>query len=305
MKRPSSGDGSKKPSGLPAFSSRSSGATKDFCLKSWPGDPNYKGFNTPFRDTQFAVMALSLRYPGPGGKGWGAAYRPPPEELHLQEVDRFLSEADQYWDLPSEGVLGVLRQEAIESDQPLVRHAALAALGRVADPKALEAMVAALSAPTKVVQITAAWALREIAVRRAIGKREIAQALSGTDERTRWAASRVFNQHFRDLTRDRPLMETLVRNLDDPVPHIRYQAAAGLWRWYYWRVDDEVMRGKILEALCTRLGREDVAMVRRGISESIYDLLDETTGYLRAWVKASSATEDRQMIEEAYQAVVR
>ncbi|MBC7927165.1 MAG: terpene cyclase/mutase family protein [Bryobacteraceae bacterium] len=30
---------------------------------SWKGDPEYKGFDTPFRDTQFAVMALSELYP--------------------------------------------------------------------------------------------------------------------------------------------------------------------------------------------------------------------------------------------------
>ncbi len=30
---------------------------------SWQGDPEYKGFNTPFRDTQFAVMALSTLFP--------------------------------------------------------------------------------------------------------------------------------------------------------------------------------------------------------------------------------------------------
>ena len=31
---------------------------------SWEGDPVYQGFNTPFRATQFAVMALSTLYPG-------------------------------------------------------------------------------------------------------------------------------------------------------------------------------------------------------------------------------------------------
>ena len=30
---------------------------------SWKGAPDYKGFDTPFRDTQFAVMALSELYP--------------------------------------------------------------------------------------------------------------------------------------------------------------------------------------------------------------------------------------------------
>ncbi len=38
---------------------------------SWEGDPVYQGFNTPFRATQFAVMALSTLYPGPDQKSSG------------------------------------------------------------------------------------------------------------------------------------------------------------------------------------------------------------------------------------------
>ena len=161
--------------------------TLELCLRtqrpegSWQGDPLYKGFNTPFRDTQFAVMALSQLYPGPGGKGWNAAFPSPPRELHPETVDVFLSEADQFWELPDEKVLRVLRRAAAGSDQPAVRQAALAALGRVADSKAVDAAVSALSARTKTVQLTAAWALREIASRRGAGRAQITRALSSSD----------------------------------------------------------------------------------------------------------------------------
>ncbi|MGH8247320.1 MAG: HEAT repeat domain-containing protein, partial [Gammaproteobacteria bacterium] len=155
--------------------------TLNFCLQtqrpegSWQGDPIYKGFNTPFRDTQFAVMALSQLYPGkdsgaPRAKGWSAAFPPPPEDLNPDQADLFLSEADQHWDFPSEAVLQALRQTAATSDQPLVRQAAIVALGRVADPKAIEVVASSLGAPTKIVQTAAAWALREIAARRATGR---------------------------------------------------------------------------------------------------------------------------------------
>jgi hypothetical protein len=272
---------------------------------SWQGDPAYKGFDTPFRDTQFAVMALSQLYPGPGGTGWQAAFPKPPARLHPETLDRFLGEADQFWELPGEEVLETLRRVAIEGDQPLARQAALAALGRVADPKGIEAVLAGLGAPSKVVQTTAAWALREIASRRGVGRAEIARALAAPEDRVRWGATRIFNQHFRELTRDNPLLDALVRNLDDPVPHVRYQAAAGLWRWYYWQADSEPRRGRILEALAARMGREEHPLVRRGLIESLYDALDENTGYLRAWVKASASPEDRRMIDDGYQAVVR
>ena len=46
-------------------------------------------------------------------------------------------------------------------------------------------------------------------------------------------------------------------------------------------------------------------MVRRGLKESIYDLLDENTGYLSAWVRASSKDEDKDRINNGYEAVVR
>src|SRR5207247_10735039 len=122
------------------------------------------------------VPALSPRYPGPGGQGWAAPFPAPAEQLPADTIDLFRSEDGQYWSLPSEPVLRTLRREAVESDQPLARHAALAALGRVADPKALEPVLASLGAPTKVVQIAASCALREIAARRGAGRKEVAAA---------------------------------------------------------------------------------------------------------------------------------
>lgn len=282
-----------------------------YCLKaqrvegSWQGDPVYKGFNTPFRDTQFAVMALSHLYKGPGGGGWSAAFPPAPADVHTDTLDRFLSEADQYWETPGEAVLSKLRQAVTSHDQPLAREAAAAALGRVADADAVGALVKALGDPTKVVQRSAAWALREIAVRRHRGWAELAAALSSTDARTRWGATRLFNQHFRDLTGDTNLLGALIKRLDDPVPAVRYHAAAGLWRWSYWQEDNPERRGRILESLVAHMGREEHPWVRRGLIESIYNVLDENTGYLQAWIKATAREEDRKKIRDGYEAVAR
>ena len=57
---------------------------------SWEGDPVYQGFNTPFRATQFAVMALSTLYPGPNQKpatkkGWDDAFPPQPARLAMDD----------------------------------------------------------------------------------------------------------------------------------------------------------------------------------------------------------------------------
>ena len=65
------------------------------------------------------------------------------------------------------------------------------------------------------------------------------------------------------------------------------------------------MRRGTLEALAVRLNTEKDAMVRRGLQESIYNLLDENTGYLSAWVRASSKDEDKDRINAGYEAAAR
>jgi HEAT repeat protein len=277
---------------------------------SWEGDPVYQGFNTPFRATQFAVMALSTLYPGTtAAKNWDAAYPAPATTLATNDLPLLLEQLDQYWDLAPAPVLIQIRKVLTESDQPLAREAAARALGHMADPGALPALIKGLGDPAKMVQIASAYALRMVLSRRQNvaprGSAMLAASLASPSPRTRWGAARVFNQHFRDLTGDANLLDSLERTLNDPVPYVRFEAAAGLWRWYYWQVDQPAVRRGTLEALATRLNTETDEMVRRGLKESVYDLLDENTGYLSAWVKASSKDEDKARINTGYEAVVR
>ena len=96
---------------------------------SWEGDPVYQGFNTPFRATQFAVMALSTLYPGTTkAKNWDAAYPPPPTTLAKNDLPLLLQQLDQFWDLAPEPVLRQIRNVLAKSDQPLAREAAARAL---------------------------------------------------------------------------------------------------------------------------------------------------------------------------------
>ena len=277
---------------------------------SWEGDPVYQGFNTPFRATQFAVMALSTLYPGPTkAKNWDAAYPPPVTTLAKNDLPLLLEQLDQFWDLAPERVLRQIRNVLIHSDQPLAREAAARALGHMADPGSLPDLMKALGDQTKMVQTSAAYAVRMILSRRTDaapeGRKMLAAALGSTDARTRWGAARVFNQHFRDLTGDPDLLAALERDLNDPVPFVRFEAASGVWRWYYWQVDKPAVRRGTLEALAVRMNTETDPMVRRGLQESIYDLLDENTGYLSAWVRTAATKEDKDRIEDGYEEAAR
>ena len=277
---------------------------------SWEGDPVYQGFNTPFRATQFAVMALSTLYPGStAAKNWGAAYPSPPIRLAQNNLPLLLSQLDQFWDLAPESVVRQIRQVLATSAQPLAREAAARALGHMADPGALPVLMKALGDPAKMVQTASAYAIRMILSRRpdaaARGRELLASALRSPDLRVRWGAVRLFNQHFKSLTGDPKLLEALTANLNSPVPYVRFQAASGLWRWYYWQVDHRETRSAILEALATRLSTEPDPMVRRGLQESLYDALDENTGYMSAWIRTVNNQADKDRIQNGFEAVAR
>ena len=277
---------------------------------SWEGDPVYQGFNTPFRATQFAVMALSTLYPGQAKeKNWDAAYPAPVANLDTSDLPLLLEELDQFWDLAPEPELRQIRDVLAHSDQPLAREAAARALGHMADPGSLPDLMKALGDQTKMVQTSSAYAVRMILSRRTevapSGRALLIGALSSPDARTRWGAARVFNQHFRELTSDPALLSALEKILNDPVPYIRFEAAGGIWRWYYWQVEKPEMRRSTLEALAVRMNTETNPLVRRGLEESIYDLLDENTGYLSAWVRTAGTNDDKERIQTGYEAVVR
>ena len=51
-------------------------------------------------------------------------------------------------------------------------------------------------------------------------------ALGSPNARVRWGAARVFNQHFRDLTGDKELLAALEKDVNDPVPFVRFEAAS-------------------------------------------------------------------------------
>ena len=65
------------------------------------------------------------------------------------------------------------------------------------------------------------------------------------------------------------------------------------------------MRVRIIQALATRLNTETDATVRRAVQESLYNALDENTGYLGTWIETASRKEDQNKINDGHEAAVR
>src|SRR5205085_11745227 len=110
----------------------------------------FENFRTPVRETQFAVVALSSYFAGPGReKGWNA-----PEIRTLSDDPvTLLNQLDQVWDQPSPAVIKQI-EAAAQSDDALIRQAAAEALGRLALPSSVPLFAKLLGDESKLVQRT-------------------------------------------------------------------------------------------------------------------------------------------------------
>jgi HEAT repeats/Squalene-hopene cyclase C-terminal domain len=251
---------------------------------------SFENFKTPFRETQFAVLALSSYYPSSGHtKGWDVS---PPKSLSGDPAQLF-AELDQVWDRPSDAVLKQI-EAAAESKEVLVRQAALEALGRLALPQSTALLVKALADPSKLVQRTAAWALRQVyGAHPETPHAELASALSSDDARMRWGATRVFAHHFAALARHNDLVAALEKRASDPVLAVRMQAIKGLWQDWFWNADPKA-RGEIEDTLLAAMSAAQHPWIESNLQWAVYNLADENIRYLyNNWVSLLGRPEDR------------
>ena len=291
----------------------------DFCLAqqtasgAWQGSPEYKNFDTPFRDTQYAIMALSEVFPGPkgvgGAKGWNVGFPTPPARFDPRNVVATINALDQHWDRPPDDTVAAIR-ELLDSEHVLVRFQAAVALGRFADIESIEGLVRRLGDRSKIVQRGAAWSLRQIGSRRMEAREQFAaavrRAMRSSDARARWGAARIFNQHFKYISEEWKLGGELVRMAwHEPVPAVQMQALQGLYQWWFW--DRDVEHKKEIEiALANGLGRENHPWVRRNFIEAYYNTLNDNLRYLYgSWMERVKRDEDRAAIGEAHKTNVR
>lgn len=251
---------------------------------------SFENFKTPFRETQFAVVGLSTYFPlkdRPRGWNAGEVKSLSTEPVHL------LEQLDQVWDRPADAVVSQI-ETAAESNDALIRQAAVEALGRLALPSSMPLLVKLLGDPSKLVQRTAAWSLRQVYANHPdAGDGPLAAALMSQDTRSRWGATRVFEHHFATLATRGELIAALQRAVADPIISVRMQAIRGLWQAWFWNADPTV-RGGIEDTLLASLAHSQHPWIEANLRAGIYNLADENIRYLyNNWVALLARPEDR------------
>ncbi len=244
---------------------------------------SFENFRTPFRETQMAVIALSSYYPVAGrARGWNS----PAITTLSKDPVKLLEQLDSVWDKPSPAVVQAIEAET-RSNDALIRHAAVEALSRIG----VSAPAALLGDPSKMVQRAAARAIRL-----AQDNATILAALGSADDRTRWASTRVFAQHFSELAKNDAYAPKLQALLNDPVPVIRMGATKALWQYWFWTPSTPVKDG-IEDAVLASLGKPQHAWVRENLQHAVYNIADENIRYLyNNWVPLVSKAEDRERV---------
>ena len=251
---------------------------------------SFENFKTPFRETQFAILALSTYFRRGADKGWDS----PPVDSLPKELPALLDTLDNIWDRPPGAVIAQI-ESATQSDEVLVRQAAAEALGRLALPTSTTALAPLLSDPSKLVQRTAAWALREIYSRRpGVSPAPLLAALNSPSDRARWGATRVFAHHFAELAKNDAFLSILESRMDDRVVPVRLNAIRGLWQAWFWSANPEVRNG-IEDRILAALAKPQHPWIESNLHAAVYNIADENIRYLyNNWVPLMAREEDRE-----------
>jgi hypothetical protein len=250
---------------------------------------SFENFRTPFRETQMAVLALSAYFPMAGRtKGWNS---PPVSHLSGDPAD-LLQQLDEIWDAPSSPVRKEIEAATLSNDA-LIRQAAVEALGRLGNEEDCYAKL--LGDPSKMVQRTAAWAMRQSYSRhKNTPSSDLIQALESSDDRVRWGATRIFAAHFPALAKRPEIASALLKLVDDPALTVRMQAIKGLWQLWFWSADP-VTNNRIEDSLLAAMAKPQHDWVASNLNDAIYNLADENIRYLyNNWVPLLGNPEDRE-----------
>jgi HEAT repeat protein len=268
---------------------------------------DYRGgelFLTPFLESMWTVKALSTVYPEhhPAIELDPELRRFDPEHATFLQTMTWL---DSLWYVREPAAT----REAIKllgSPYVIERQAAAAALGKMAVDAGKTSEVAmmqtplveALNDPSKLVRRAAAWSLRQI-LNDGYEAPGLLAAMNSPSDRARMGATRVFAQYFYFAVPRTEYLQALINHLNDPDVLVRIQATKALWRWCY-RTPDLAWRGKILDALLSRMADEPSPYEKVNLSEALYNILDENIGLMYTyWVPTMSSERARSIAHQA------
>jgi HEAT repeats/Squalene-hopene cyclase C-terminal domain len=255
---------------------------------------SFENFRTPFRETQFAVLALSSYYPGADKtKGWNS---PAPANLSKDPV-QLLEDLDRVWDGASPTLARQI-EAASRSNDVLIRKAAAEALGRLGDPASAAPLAALLGDSSKFVQRAAAWSLRQIYTRHDDApeptRAPLLAALASPNSRVRWGATRVFAHHFATLARRGEMVAALEKLSSDASIPVRMDAVKALWQAWFWNADPKI-RGQIEDTVLAGMAEPQHPWIGENLSAALYNLADENIRYLyNNWVTLLGNDQDRE-----------
>lgn len=250
---------------------------------------SFENFRTPFRETQFATMALSAYYPiANRPKGWNT---PAVKKLSSDPV-RLLEQLDNVWDAVPDSFRKQI-VEAAQSNDALVRQAAVEALGRLGKPDPV--LFKLLGDPSKMVARTAAWAVRQTYSRHEnTPTNDLLASLQSSDDRMRWGATRVFAQHFSTLARRPEVAAALLKLDDDPAVAVRMMAIKGSWQLWFW-TPDKTVKSNIEDELLAEMLKPQQPWIESNLHDAVYNLADENIRYLyNNWVPLLGEEADRE-----------
>ena len=254
---------------------------------------SFENFRTPFRETQMAILALSSYFPIAGrAKGWNS---PKLERLSADPIE-MLQQLDEVWDPPSAAVRKEI-EAAARSNDVLLRQAAVEALGRLGNREGSYGEL--LGDASKLVQRTAAWAMRQAYSRHVdapddVPSADLVSALTSKDDRTRWGATRVFAAHFSALAKRPEMAAALAGLLNDPSEMVRMGAVKGIWQFWFW-TPGAATKGMIEDRILAALREPQTERVESNLRYAVYNLADENIRYLyNNWVPLLGRPWDRE-----------
>jgi len=174
----------------------------------------------------------------------------------------------------------------------LIRQAAVEALGRLGDRNPV--LVSLLGDPSKMVQRTAAWAVRQSYSQHLdTPSADLLAAMNSESDRARWGAARLFSQHFSQLARRSEFEPALAKLANDPALSVEMFAIKGLWQFWFWTPDAK-MKSDIEDTLLAKMDKPQPAWIESNLHDAIYNLADENIRYLyNNWVPLLGQEEDR------------